>query len=102
MGALSEHNADLPDISGSLTPWGAVQNLAAPAVRYKNAAHNLDGCRFARAVRADVADDFAFPYREADIIQRFYEPMLPVEQRFGCLQSAGGALGNLEGFADAI
>jgi len=85
-----------------LLPRRPAKDRALAGVGHQDTAHDLDGRRFARSVRADVADQLALADPEADAVKRLHKAHIARKSAFENAPSALGPLIDLEAFADVI
>ena len=82
LGALTEDDADVEGVPDPFLVGDDAVDDDRPGGRREDPGEHLDGRRLAGAVRADVADDLAFPDREGDAVDGLRDHFLRIEKGF--------------------
>jgi hypothetical protein len=100
--SLAENGADAGDVADSVAPGCQSANYTVTARWFEDAAEDLEGGRFAGAVRADEAEEFSFCELEADSLEGVDRARAAAGEDGQRAEGAGVALGDAEGLGQVV
>ncbi len=100
--ALAEHHADPRHMGDAAFPRHQPADVAMAGARAQDSRQDLDGGRFARAVRTDEAEQLAFRERETHLVERHDVLVLAPEQAANGARQARIARRNAVDFAEIL
>ena len=100
--ALPKDHADLCDVGDAFFPGDASEDFTVTGIGYEDAGQNFDCGGFARAIGADIADEFTGFNCEGDTVESSYLAVVAVHHAAQSTPNTGLALSDLEGFDEVF